>query len=80
MNISTLNRVMRFLEEEIRIYLRTARKKPVIQQIKEFYSLKKYYKYIPYHYIKHCMYSKSFDGDIFLKCCANQLLKPLPAA
>jgi hypothetical protein len=65
MKLSMLYRIMGFLQEEIRIYLRNAHKKPIRQQIKEISALKKYYKYIPYHYIKHCMYLKSFEGDIF---------------
>jgi Sugar-transfer associated ATP-grasp len=60
-----LSRIIRFLNEEIVIYLDKADKKPLGQQIKELRALKKYYGYIPYQYAKHCLYLKSFDGDIF---------------
>jgi Sugar-transfer associated ATP-grasp len=60
-----LSRIVRFLNEEIVIYLEKTDKKPLSQQIKELRALKKYYGYIPYQYAKHCLYLKSFDGDIF---------------
>ena len=60
-----LSRIIRFLNEEIVIYLEKTDKKPLSQQIKELQALKKYYGYIPYQYVKHCLYLKSFDGDIF---------------
>jgi hypothetical protein len=60
-----LRRIRRFLTEETAIYLEKRGKKSILQQIKELKALKKYYGYVPYQYVKHCLYLKSFDGDIF---------------
>jgi hypothetical protein len=63
--LSKIMKVKRFLNEEIGIYFAENDKKPFSQQIKELNLLHKYYGYPPYHYIKHCLYLKSFSGDIF---------------
>lgn len=58
------SRVTRFLKDETIIYLQTKNKKPLYQQLREMKSLKDYYGYIPYHYIKHHMYIDSFNSSI----------------
>ena len=60
-----IRKIRRLIGEDIHCYIRSEGKKSAFLQLKELVMLGKYYKYIPYHYIKHCMYLRSFDGDIF---------------
>ncbi|VAW84128.1 hypothetical protein MNBD_GAMMA16-743 [hydrothermal vent metagenome] len=59
-----LQRIKRFLNEEMPSYFRAKDKKPYFQQYKEMSALWSYYRYLPYHYIKDSIYLKSFDGDV----------------
>jgi len=52
------------MAEDLLFYIKSSNKKSMIRQFKELLRLGKYYRYMPYHYIKHCMYFKSFNGDI----------------
>jgi hypothetical protein len=60
-----LGKIIKFLSEESSIYLERTDKKPLRQQMAELLALKRYYGYVPYQYIKHGLYLKSRDGDIF---------------
>jgi len=57
-------RIKRFLNEEMLPYLRAKDKKPYFQQYKEMRALRAYYQYLPYQYIKHDIYRRSFKGEV----------------
>ncbi|VAW88610.1 hypothetical protein MNBD_GAMMA16-1160, partial [hydrothermal vent metagenome] len=59
-----LQRIKRFLSEEIPPYLRAKDKKAYFQQYKDLRALWSYYQYPPYQYIKHGCYRKSFEGEV----------------
>jgi len=61
---SMLQRIKQFLSEEIPPYIRAKDKKPYIQQSKEMYALWSYYRRLPYHYIKHGVYRRSFKAEV----------------
>jgi len=59
-----LQRIKRFLSEEILSYLRSKDKKPYLQQYKEMSALWSYYQYPPYQYSKSGCYRRSFKGKV----------------
>ncbi len=61
---SMLQRIKRFLSEEISPYARTKDKKPYFQQYKEMRALWSYYQYPPYQYVKNNIYRRSFKGEV----------------
>lgn len=56
-----------FLAEQVLHYLQTERreKKPLLQQLSEMYRLARYYRYLPYQYLKHQLYLRSCTDDIY---------------
>jgi len=56
-----------FLAEQVLHYLQTERreKKPLLQQLSEMYRLTRYYRYLPYQYLKHELYLRSCTDDIY---------------
>lgn len=55
--------ILRFSKDEIPAYLTRRAKKPVRQQAAELRKLYQKYRFPPYHYLKHRMYWRAFDGD-----------------
>ncbi len=59
-----MQRIKRFLSEEILPYIRAKDKKSYLQQCKDMYALWSYYRCLPYHYIKYGVYRKSSKGEV----------------
>lgn len=57
-------KVTRFLREEIGFYFQDHEKKPLPRQLREMVALGSYYRFVPYQYVKHGLYRRSFDGDV----------------
>lgn len=58
-------RAKRFLAEDWLYYSHSLGKKPLTTQMREMYSLYRYYGFVPYQYLKHGLFLKSFKGDIY---------------
>ena len=54
--------VDRFFNDSVRPYLQSRQKKPTILQIREMLRLYRTYEYVPYHYLKHCLYIHGSAG------------------
>jgi hypothetical protein len=59
-----LERITRFFKEEVPAYLKHKDKKCIATQIREMTDLWKFYGYIPYQYVKHDLYLRSFTGNV----------------
>ena len=57
-----MRQVVRFLSEECSGYWRTPNKKPIRDQIREMQELMVYYRFVPYHYVKHGLFRRDVSG------------------
>jgi len=60
----TFGKLHHFIVEELPPYFRAAGKKSWSQQFFEMNRIYRRYRWVPYHYLKHSLYLKSFDGDL----------------
>ena len=58
-----IDRILRVLRDHALLYLKRKGKKALIVQAREMLALYRAYKYLPYHYLKHSMYLRSFSAD-----------------
>jgi len=59
------DRYKRILNEDFPVYLKARDRKPVIRQAMEIYRLMRMYRYLPYQYLKHGLYRRGFDKEIY---------------
>ncbi|MXN66618.1 hypothetical protein GR183_17005 [Stappia sp. GBMRC 2046] len=59
-----LRRVYRILSEEFPVYFRTGDRKPLMTQVADILHLWRLYRYIPYQYVKHGLFRRSFGAEI----------------
>lgn len=64
MPLGVLDRTLRFLSEEGRVYFRNHNKKTISKQLREVSELYRWYGFIPYQYFKHQLYDSEFHGDV----------------
>ena len=58
-----IDRIQRVLRDYAPLYLKRKGKKPLTVQAREMLALYRAYNYLPYHYLKHSMYLRSFSAD-----------------
>lgn len=63
--MSKFDRYKRVLTEDFPVYLRARDKKSILRQSIELYRLMRLYRYLPYQYLKHALYSRQVGNEIF---------------
>ncbi|NRG16351.1 hypothetical protein HPQ64_01455 [Rhizobiales bacterium] len=62
--IRPMRRVYRMLSEELPVYFRAGDRKPVLRQAADMLHLWRLYRYIPYQYVKHGLFRRTFGAEI----------------